>query len=169
MSPTRAIAHAWTKPFRTAWVGAAALLLDRLTKWMVMHDMVVGETRLLWPGVLNITYTQNTGVAFSMLQGGGMLPGVLAAVALAVMLWLVRGILPRSVMRDALCWLLAAGGVGNLIDRLLYGRVTDFLELPWVRFPVFNVADICLTVAAVCLMAVLFWGSKEPTREDRGD
>ncbi len=127
------------------------LFADRLTKALVRGSLPLGGSRALWPGVAALRHVENTGAAFSLLSGQTWPLSLLtAAILAAVAVYLVRHReLPMGI-RLSLCMVLA-GGLGNLFDRVAYGQVTDFIELLFVRFAVFNVADICITCGAVLL------------------
>jgi signal peptidase II len=152
---------------RGIYYAAAALLvvLDQVSKYFTRLNLQGKGTLTLIPGVLGLTYVENTGMAFSSFSSfTGVLAVVsfAAAVALAYAIW-------KDPMKHPFCqWmftLLLAGAVGNLIDRALLGFVTDMIQLLFVTFAVFNVADICVTVGAIGLIVyvLLFEG-----REDRG-
>jgi signal peptidase II len=139
---------------RIAAVAAVVLALDQLTKHFVRAGIDPGDTRKLLPGV-QLVHVRNTGVAFSLFSGGGTVVLVLTFVALAVLvgyftlrptrpwLWLPTG-------------LLIGGAIGNLIDRIAHGAVTDFIKLP--LWPAFNVADMAITFGVLSLLIVLEGG-----------
>lgn len=131
------------------WVALLAALADRLTKALVAN----ARAGALIPGILNLRPVENRGVAFSMLWGQGLVTTVLTALLIAgVTGWLIaKPDMPR-LSRVGL-WLIVGGGLGNLYDRLAFGGVTDFLELAFVRFAVFNVADVCICVGAALVLA----------------
>lgn len=141
--------------FRMAWVGVLAFLSDRISKQLVIDWLEPGASQVVWKGVLNLTYAQNTGMAFSILADRTWLLIVFSVVALILMVVALRRALHDTPVQNALLWLLLAGGIGNLIDRLLFGYVVDFFCVQFVRFPIFNVADVCLSVAAVFLIVAL--------------
>lgn len=129
------------------WLALAAAAADRITKVIAMHGAADGA-RVLIPGALNASLAANTGMAFSLFTGQTLALTVLTLVlVLALVSWLItRPDMPR-LMRAGL-WLVVGGGLGNLYDRLVYGYVVDFLELTFVRFAVFNVADVCICLGA---------------------
>ena len=136
---------------RGAWIALLAALSDRLTKLAVSR--FAPEGRLLIPGVINLRPVENRGMAFSMLSGQSLaLTLVTAALIAALLLWLIlRPDAPR-LFRTGF-WLIVGGGLGNLYDRVTAGGVSDFIELAFVRFAVFNVADVCICAGAA--LAVL--------------
>jgi len=140
-----------------AAAAAAILLLDRLTKaWALKSLLPVGEIPLL--PFLSLTYVENTGIAFGMFRGGNSFLAVLTAGLIGALFWW-RRTLPAAERgaRWALTAVLA-GAVGNLYDRLAYGFVVDFVDFK--VWPVFNVADSCITLGAL----VLAWTLREPAR-----
>lgn len=126
----------------------AVLVLDQLTKLAVRAAGSAFHVTLL-PGVLDLMFVRNTGAAFSLGEGHGILFVVLAvAVVVAVAVYLVRS--PQlSRVECAGLAMVSAGAIGNAIDRLLLGYVTDFIATTFIDFPVFNVADIAITVGVV--------------------
>ncbi|HWK27022.1 MAG TPA: signal peptidase II [Solirubrobacter sp.] len=135
----------------TALVAAAAIVADQVTKAIVRaeisrfeeHDLILG---------FKLINTRNTGVAFSMLSGGGPLVVIVALLALGALLAFFF-----THLHTKLVWLptglLLGGAAGNLIDRIRAGGVTDFIKFP--HWPAFNVADICVTFGVISLILVL--------------
>ncbi len=137
---------------RAAVVVVIVVALDQLSKHTIGTSIKPGQVTTLIPGVLHLVYERNTGVAFSVLSGGGALVYVATGVALAA---LIAFLLARPERR--LLWLptgmLIGGAIGNLIDRVAHGSVIDFIELP--HWPVFNVADISITFGVIILLVVI--------------
>lgn len=139
------------------WIAAAAVIIDQLSKHLVRS---ADSTRLalssvdasvMWqiPGVLALRRTENTGMAFSMFTGNALALAALSlALVLAVSLWLILRPNEQSKLLRAGLWMIAGGGVGNLIDRVAFGSVTDFIEVLFVNFAVFNLADVFICVGA---------------------
>ena len=117
-----------------------AVLVDQVTKAAVRASLVPGQPQEFIPGVLDLSFVKNTGAAFSI---------VFAAVVLAFGIWLVwsHDSLPMPLVVSVAC--VCGGGVGNMIDRMIFGYVTDFFATTFMDFPVFNVADIFVTVGIV--------------------
>lgn len=130
------------------WVAIPAVALDRLTKrWSLSLEGV----REAVPGILNFNPVANAGAAFGALSGKtGLLVALTLVLCAAVVFCLFRFAHMPRLARAGL-WLVVAGGLSNLFDRLLYGHVIDFLEFDFVRFAVFNVADVCIVLG--CAMA----------------
>src|SRR6185437_4787950 len=136
---------------RAALVAGLVLGLDQLTKHTVAAGIAAGESKKFLPGV-DLGHVRNTGVAFSIFSGGGTLVLVFTLVALAVLVG-------DFAMHPGRPWLwiptgmLVGGAVGNLIDRIASGAVTDFIKLP--HWPAFNVADMSITFGVLALLWVL--------------
>lgn len=142
----RPVAH----PVRWAVAsGALALALDQGVKVLQRLTMTPGETISLIPGVFHLTYRLNDGAAFSMLAGNSRPLALVALVVVGVIVWLWRATRPTTWMPAVGAGLLVAGALGNAIDRLAYGVVTDIFDLRLINFAVFNVADSAITVGAV--------------------
>lgn len=136
---------------KVAVVMAVVLVLDQASKALVRADVSVGEENELLP-FLSIGHVHNDGVAFGFLGGGGtlLLAIVLCAIAALVVFFARNAGKPLMWIPTGL---LLGGAVGNLIDRLHQGYVTDFIQFP--RFPSFNVADIAVTFGVIALVVVL--------------
>jgi len=136
---------------RTALVAVAVIFADQLTKAIVRAEISRFEQVELILGI-KLVHTRNTGVAFSMLSGGGPIVVIVACIALAALL-----IFFVTHLKTRLIWLpvgmLLGGAAGNLIDRVRIGAVTDFVKLP--HWPAFNVADIAVTFGVLILIFVL--------------
>ncbi|MBQ8953421.1 MAG: signal peptidase II [Clostridia bacterium] len=126
------------------------LLADRLSKrWAAV---CARTPRTVVSGFLGWRYAENTGAAFSALAGRGLLLCLMTALIIAVALvWLIRHPACGGWTRTGIT-LIIAGGMGNLYDRLSYGYVIDFIELLFVRFAIFNMADMAVVCGAACLM-----------------
>lgn len=137
--------------------------LDQAVKYLVRAHIALGEVREVLPGVLGLTYVQNTGAAFSMLSAHTwLLTLVSAVVSVALVAALVRGVLKHPIGKTILSVVLA-GAVGNLIDRAWLGFVTDMFKTLFVNFAVFNVADICVVCGGVafCVYVMFFYDKLE--------
>ena len=140
---------------------AAALLIDRLTKLWALGPLTrAGGSMGGVGGVFAFTLARNPGAAFSVFADH---PGIVAALSAVILTALgATAFFSRAFSGSArLCLSLVwAGGVGNLIDRALYGSVIDFLRIEFIPFPIFNFADICVTVGAVWYAARLLLGAE---------
>lgn len=144
---------------RLFWITAVAvLLLDRVTKELSFRLPANGVT--LIPGVLGLRYAENRGAAFSVLSGYPRLLGLLSLTFLiAVFFWLrKKPLAPFPLFALAL---MAGGAAGNMLDRLIRGFVPDMIETLFISFPVFNVADSCLTVGCILMIVSLLFRPKD--------
>jgi len=129
------------------WIVAVSVfLLDRLTKHLVLEGLQLGGSVSVLP-FLSITYVQNTGTAFGLLKDASVFFIALAALVSAYMIYAYRRYSGIVLIAMAL---LLAGALGNLVDRILYGSVIDFINFH--VWPVFNVADSAITIAIVLLL-----------------
>lgn len=141
-----------------AWLGWAMLLLiaDQFTKVLIMGYYQLGDSTQV-TSFFNIVRVHNSGAAFSFLAGaGGWQRWFFTAIgvgAALVMVWLLKKHATQKLFAFAIASILG-GAVGNVIDRLLYGHVVDFLDFHWHgwHFPAFNVADSAITIGAACLI-----------------
>jgi signal peptidase II len=137
-------------------VAAAGVALDQWTKWWATNNLAFHEPIRVVGDLVRFTYTRNSGIAFGMFAGQSFpfyIFSIVAAVAV-VWLWVRHPHLPR--LRQWSLALILGGAIGNLIDRLRFGEVTDFILLSWRghEFPVFNVADMCVTCGVILFALV---------------
>lgn len=136
---------------RTGLVLGAVLALDQVAKQLVVANISQGETDGVLPGV-QLVHVKNHGVAFGALAGGQTLVAIVIAVALAAMVVYFATHATRPLL-----WLptgmLLGGALGNVLDRVRAGAVTDFIKLP--AWPAFNVADMSITFGVLVLLYVL--------------
>jgi signal peptidase II len=139
---------AWS---RGAIVAAVVIIADQISKQLIRSSLALGQQRHVLPG-LNFVRTTNSGVAFSLLSGGAAGVTALALVVLAVLLAFFA-----RFHAQRLLWLptgmIAGGAIGNLVDRLREGAVTDFIKLP--DWPAFNLADSAITLGVIGLVLVM--------------
>jgi len=144
------------------WLAPTAVLIlfDRLTKLWALNSLALGQPRPLIGNAIRLTRVHNIGGAFGIFPGSGTLFVVVSAlIALVIIGLLLSRRLESWLLRLGLSVVLA-GAIGNLIDRVAYGYVLDFFELR--GFPVFNLADSCVTVGAILIIIyVLFGGERD--------
>jgi signal peptidase II len=130
-------------------VAVAVVIIDQLTKALINGYMQVGESLPVIPGILHVTHVQNAGAAFGMMQNRRPLFLVAAFVIITVIAVFYRRIKEEGVLPVIAVGLLLGGAIGNLIDRVLVGMVTDFIDFR--IWPVFNIADCAIVVGVVVL------------------
>ena len=149
------------------WLGLSALVivLDQISKLGISSHFVYGES-LHVTGIFNLVLAHNKGAAFSMLNDAGgwqrWMFSIIAVVAAVWITWLLR----RHPQQKLFCFALAlilGGALGNLIDRISYGYVVDFLDFYWGNhhFPAFNIADSAITCGAALLLLDSFINKPE--------
>lgn len=152
-------------------LGAAVLVvIDQLIKhWATAALLPVGNMDVL-PGIVELRYCLNDGMAFSMLAGKQtLLIGMTSVMLVVVAAMLFARKMP---VWERISWtLILGGGVGNLIDRVLNGVVVDYINVLFMRFAIFNFADICVCVGVGLLMLVVLLDSfkKEETAKQKAD
>ncbi len=156
------------KAFRLTLAAEAVLtallvLLDQATKLAAVSALKDGGPYVLIPGVFQLQYLENRGAAFGLLQNARIFFLAVTLIALAAVIYvLVRLPLKRRyIVLRFLMVLIAAGAVGNMIDRVFLGYVRDFLYFSLIDFPIFNVADIYVTCATILLILLLLFYYKE--------
>ena len=155
-------------------IAVGVLVLDQATKAFVRASMVPGESITVVQGLLNLTFVNNIGAAFGLFPGRQPVFIATSLVVLFVVAAYWRRARPTEWPVVVALALVCAGAVGNLIDRVLVGRVTDFFEFGFVQFPVFNIADMAiLTGVGILALWILFGpqpdGESEPTAEQFAD
>ena len=145
-------------------MAAVAVILDQIVKaWVRSALPKTGDTAPFIPGVLRLLHVENTGAAFSMGEGKGFF---FVAIAVAIFIlallavWKEELSVPFTLALGAVC----GGGIGNMIDRLIQGSVTDFFATQFMDFPVFNVADIFVTLGVICVLICLIREGGEDRR-----
>ena len=133
------------------------LVLDQLTKLGAAVFLKDRGPVTILPGIFQLQYLENRGAAFGMLENMQWIFVVFALVITAAAVWFYLHIPPvrRFMIMRVLCVALSAGALGNMLDRLLHGYVIDFLEFDFIRFPVFNVADVCVVLGCVLAFIAL--------------
>lgn len=142
------------------------LALDQITKWVVSTEMSLYQTIDILP-VFNFTYVHNYGAAFSFLsEAGGWQKYFFSTIAVTISVLLIYWLKKLPATNKLLCSayaLVLAGAIGNLIDRLVHGYVIDFLHVYYQQydFPVFNIADVAISIGAALLLLDAFFEQKE--------
>lgn len=149
--------------FSWLFLTVALVLFDRITKLWAASALVLGQPQPLVGSGIRLTRVHNIGGAFGIFPGNGAaFVAISAAVSVVLFLLLILRRSRSVVLRIGLAVVLA-GAVGNLIDRIAYGYVLDFFEIR--GFPVFNLADACVTIGAgLIIVCVLFGGERHRSR-----
>lgn len=130
-------------------IASFVFVLDRLAKIAVVGNMAYGQSIDVLPGIFNLTLTLNSGTAFGLLKGQNTLLAVFSALAAAVIVIYAVTHKGAGIAITFALGLILGGALGNLFDRVRFGRVIDFLDFH--IWPVFNIADSAITIGAVLL------------------
>ncbi|GAA0472028.1 signal peptidase II [Alkalibacillus silvisoli] len=131
-------------------VAFLVILIDQISKYWARTYLKLGDTMVVWDGVLNFTHIQNSGSAFGLFQGYGRLfVPVAIIIAVIVIFMLHKGYISSKVMRIGLA-LYVGGAMGNAIDRVLFNQVTDFIHFQF-REGILNLADYALVFGVILI------------------
>ena len=141
------------------------VVLDQLVKRLVINSLSNIDSITVIPHILNFIYVKNTGAAFSILSDKTAILGIISIVFCVTVTayWCIKK--PQSKMLRLALSLLLAGALGNAIDRITRGFVVDFIETTFVKFPVFNIADISITFGTAFLMIYLLFFDKDGNKD----
>ena len=146
---------------------AVIVIADQITKYLTVANIALYADVPFIPGLLQLTYVQNTGAAFSSFQGQQWLFALIFLVFTGAVLYeYFKKPMGFTTFER---WCIAAvygGGLGNMIDRIRLGYVVDMIETTFMEFPVFNVADCFITCGAIALAAHLILFNKDFWKED---
>ena len=142
-------------------IAAAVFIADRVTK--ILAPGIPEDGQALIPGVLGLRYAENRGIAFSLLSGIPWALGLVSLLIIAAVFFFLRGKKLRALTLAGLMMMLG-GAAGNMTDRFIHGFVPDMIEVLFVKFAVFNVADMFLCIGCGLVILQLLFG-REPTGE----
>ena len=145
-------------------VALAVMVVDRLTKMAIQHNLALGQHVRVVGDLLWFDHSQNTGIAFSLATSHSSLVFVFDIIAILFILYLTRRVPPGETWLRLGLGLILGGAIGNVIDRVLAGSVTDFIDFRF--FPVFNVADSAITVGAILVGLRLYLGSRQEGNDE---
>jgi signal peptidase II len=160
------------KQFRFLWLAAIVILLDQAVKILVKLTLPLYESKVVFKDLILITHVQNTGAAFSISLGSPEFNRlffiVMSIFAIAFVVYMIY----RATTKLQLIGLslVIGGAIGNLIDRILFGYVTDFIDVDFPdlimqRWPVFNIADSSIVIA-MCLLILDLFVNKNPLNDN---
>ena len=131
------------------------IALDQLVKSYIVQQIPLGEVRSWIPNFVSLTYLQNRGAAFSMLQDQQWFFAIITLVVMVGATWYLHKHMEDSLWMVLGLILIIAGGLGNFIDRISQGFVVDMFHLDFINFAIFNVADSYLTVGVIILLIAM--------------
>lgn len=142
----------------------AVIGFDQLSKWLIFGTpsrSIIGD--LLW-----FQTEKNTGAAFSMLSGNNLLFVIITSVACILLCYVLfsKKLFTKKLEKISLA-LILAGAISNLVDRIIFAYVRDFIYLKFINFAVFNVADMAISIGAVLLVIAILFVKEKDTEDDR--
>ncbi|QCT74600.1 signal peptidase II [Macrococcoides canis] len=139
------------------------IIVDQLTKYMIVKSMEIGESISIIGDILKITSHRNYGAAWGMLQNQMMFFYIITVIVLIALCYFYYKEAADNLLMQSGLMLIFAGAIGNFIDRLFRGNVVDFIDTKIINydFPIFNVADSCLTIGVFILLYELLFNQKE--------
>ncbi|MCH8064037.1 MAG: signal peptidase II [Chloroflexi bacterium] len=156
------IGRSWYKDWLLLSTVPTVLFLDQISKLIIKNTLVLGES---WPaeGLFRITYGTNTGTAFGLFPNQTVFLIIASFIAIGFLVYFYRAhALPRPMLRFAI-GLQLGGALGNLLDRIFYGSVVDFIDVGW--WPIFNLADSSIVVGMAILVGILVFFEKGSDQE----
>ncbi len=153
-------------------IASLVIVFDQWTKALIIESFRLGETLPVWRGFFNLTYVQNSGAAFGILANAPAafrIPFflIVPVIALGIIIFVFRKISDKRIDLVFALSMVLGGAVGNLIDRVMLGKVVDFIDFHWkyrYHFPAFNIADAAICVGVGILILDLL--RKEPELVD---
>ncbi len=146
-------------------IGVIFFVSDFLSKRYILSNVALGETFGSFTPLIDFTYVQNKGAAFSILSGK---INFLAIISVLFCIGIIIFVIVKKPKNKLLCvslTMIFSGALGNAIDRIFYGFVVDFIETTFVDFAIFNIADIAITVGALLLAIYVIFFDKDTTSE----
>ncbi|WP_232735739.1 signal peptidase II [Alteribacter populi] len=139
-------------------IALVIILLDQVTKWLVVQRMEIGQSIPIIENIFHLTSHRNAGAAFGILQGQMWLFFIATLIVLVVVAYYIQTQGKNHPWFGVCLGLVLGGAIGNFIDRLLFGEVVDFLDvyIGTYNFPIFNVADSALVVGVIMLIIYVF-------------
>lgn len=141
---------------RTYAVATLTVFLDQLTKYLAVTFLPFENQQVLIPNFFSLTYTKNTGGAFSFLSNNVELLSVIGLIVLIACIYYLKKNPPQDTLESFSLGIILGGLIGNLLDRLLRGGVIDFLDFYILNYdyPVFNIADIGIVIGIIGLLII---------------
>jgi signal peptidase II len=150
-------------------VSAIVIMADQITKFLVIEFIPLNTSETVLPGFLNLVHVRNSGAAFGVFADRGNLTSraILSAISFLALLAILWIVISQRLERYALLGfaLFFGGAAGNFLDRIIYGEVTDFIDIQFrgLHWPAFNVADAALTLGAIIFCVRILLANREST------
>lgn len=131
--------------------------LDQLSKYLTVQEVALGEVVPVIPDVLSLTYIRNSGAAWSILEDQMIFFYVITVVVVGALIYFLHTEGKKSPIASTGIAFIMGGAIGNFIDRLHLKYVIDMIRLEFVNFPIFNVADMALTIGVIILIGYIVY------------
>lgn len=131
--------------------------LDQLSKYLTVQEIALGEVVSLVPNVLSLTYIRNSGAAWSILEDQMIFFYVITVVVVGALIYFLHTEGKKSPIASTGIAFIMGGAIGNFIDRLHLKYVIDMIRLEFINFPIFNVADMALTIGVIILIGYIVY------------
>lgn len=141
--------------------------IDQLTKYLTVQNIPLHETMEVIPSLLSFTYHQNTGAAWSILEGQMIFFYIVTLIVIGVIVYYMQTQGKQDKVFAFSLSLILGGAIGNFIDRLFLQFVVDMIRLEFITFPIFNVADMALTVGVTLMLIYLFYDEWKEYRQKK--
>lgn len=143
-------------------LAALLIIIDQITKWNIVQNFELYQEKVIVPGFFSLFYIQNEGAAWGIFQGKMVFFYLVTLIVVGYLVYMFQQEKKKTKLVGISFALILSGAIGNFIDRLLNGYVVDMFRLDFINFPIFNVADVCLTVGVVLMLIhVLFFEKEE--------
>src|SRR5699024_1972154 len=142
--------------------------IDQITKYLTVQNLALFEVKEIIPKFLSFTYIQNSGAAWSLLEGKMWFFYIITLIVVAFLLYYLYTEGRKDKILGVILSIILAGTLGNFIDRVLFQYVVDMIKLEFINFPIFNVADMLLTIGVAVLLFYTIYEEKNP-RPSEGD
>lgn len=143
-------------------LAALLIIIDQITKWNIVQNFELYQEKVIIPGFFSLFYIQNEGAAWGIFQGKMGFFYLVTLIVVGYLVYMFQQEKNKTKLVGISFALILSGAIGNFIDRLLNGYVVDMFRLDFINFPIFNVADVCLTVGVVLMLIhVLFFEKEE--------
>lgn len=149
-------------------IAIIVLIIDQLTKGLVSSNLQVNESIKVIKDIFKITYSQNTGAAWSILNNHSYIIIIISIIAL-IILFRFMYLFKNNIRNNISFGLIVGGTIGNLIDRMFNGYVIDFIDITIFnyKYPIFNIADMCIVIGIILLIYAVFKGEDKNVNKSK--
>jgi len=145
---------------------AVVIFIDQLTKKIVSESLIYGESKNLIGEFIQITFIKNPGMAFGIQFGNRLFFAIFSLIASVIIIIYLFQLKPENFWARFALASIFGGAIGNLIDRIVYREVVDFIDFQFIRWPIFNVADIAVTIGMILLIAFVLFDRKKADQDE---